>query len=74
VDLDGFLKRTGRATGQQEGGWLDEGAGGQAYATLQRRPRDELAWIWTDFLSEQVGQRASRRAAGSMKGQEGERK
>jgi len=24
-----------------------------ACATPQRRPRHELAWIWTDFLSEQ---------------------
>jgi len=31
-------------------------------------------WIWTDFLSKQVGHPASRRAAGSTKGQEGGQK
>jgi len=57
--------------GPHQRGWSDD-----ACATLQRRPRhhDGLAWIWTDFLSEQVGQRASRRDAGSTKGQEGGRK
>jgi len=46
--------------------WSDD-----ACATPQRRPRHELAWIWTDFLSEQrrategVGRdRAGRRAGG----------
>ena len=33
MDLIGFLKRTCLATGQQEGGWLDEGAGGWAETT-----------------------------------------
>jgi len=31
--LDGFLKQTGRATGQQEGGRLDEEAEGRAEMT-----------------------------------------
>jgi len=55
--------------GLQQCGWSDD-----ACATLQRRPRHELAWIWTDFLSEQcrategVGRgRAGRRAGGKRK-------
>ena len=43
--------------------WSDD-----ACAALQRRPRHELSWIWSDFLSEHVWLRASRRAAGSRRG------
>ena len=32
--------------GPHQCGWSDD-----ARATLQRRPRHELAWIWTDFLA-----------------------
>ena len=55
--------------GPHQRGWSDD-----ACATLQRRPRHELVWIWTDCIREQVWQRASRMAAGSTKGQEGRRK
>jgi len=34
--------------GLHQRGWLND-----VCATPQRRPRHELAWIWTDFLSEQ---------------------
>jgi len=60
-------RQTGR--GPYQRGWSDD-----ACATLQRRLRHELAWIWSDFLSEHVWLQASRRAAGSTKGQEGGQK
>jgi len=46
VDLDGFLKRTGRATGQQEGGQLDEGQEGgrkRQLARCSRKTQDKFA-------------------------------
>ena len=42
------------ATYRQTGwGLLQRGWSNDAGATSQRRPRHELAWNWTDFLSEQ---------------------
>jgi len=48
--------------GLHQRGWSDD-----ACATLQRRPRHELAWIWTDFKANSVRQRiAGRRAGGKQ--------
>jgi hypothetical protein len=41
--------------GPHQRGWSDD-----ARATLQRRPRHEIAWIWTDFLANRSVNRPAR--------------
>jgi len=54
--------RPSASAAHRQTGWdlHQRGGSNDACATPQRRPRHELAWIWTDFLSEQ------RRATGSV--------